>query len=523
MRNKQIANIMFFSRAITAPDLTNHPKNLDRFPCTENQLNLIKEYDVPFTYLLDYNSIIDKRFKEKLSECPKAEIGAWFEIVKPMAEKLGIEYSGREGFVWDWHCNVSFPVGYSLKQREAFVDIFMDEYKKSFGDYPKMVGSWLIDAYTLNYMYENYHIEAACICREQWGTDGITLWGGHFGQGYYPSKNNILCPASTKQNQINVPVFRMLGSCPIYQYDAGLSLTDGPAEWMGVITLEPVYKDPEVGGGGVPEWVDWYLKENFKPDTLQFNYTHIGQENTMGWNNQKDGTIDQLNKITKMAKEGKVVLQTLLETAREYKESYKLTPATSVTALDDWKGKGTQSFWYECRNYRINCYKENKKFWIRDITLFREDYPERYRQELCTTNDMYFDNLPVIDGNRWSGGGIRAGIYPQIINPLGDFEFLEGETEVSYAENTETVTVKNGETCFKMIFTENEIEIVCSEEFRLVMRMSERGQKPQICNNQFKYRHNGFDYEISVAADSVKEEDNDIVISSANKKISLLV
>jgi hypothetical protein len=44
-------------------------------------------------------------------------------------------------------------------------------------------------------------------------------------------------PAQTAANQIPVPVFRMLRSDPIYQYDAA-----NPGEGQIVVTLEPVYK-----------------------------------------------------------------------------------------------------------------------------------------------------------------------------------------------------------------------------------------------------------------------------------------
>ena len=54
-------------------------------------------------------------------------------------------------------------------------------------------------------------------------------------------------PAQTEEGQIPVPIFRMLGSDPIYQYDDGLG-----QERQGVISLEPVYEkagmDRPLGG-----------------------------------------------------------------------------------------------------------------------------------------------------------------------------------------------------------------------------------------------------------------------------------
>lgn len=76
--------------------------------------------------------------------------------------------------------------------------------------------------------------------------------------------------------QIPVPVFRMLGSDPLYQYSAGVAGNGQP-----VITLEPVY---EGIGGGSREWVDWFLRENFGDGPhFALSYAQAGQENSFGW------------------------------------------------------------------------------------------------------------------------------------------------------------------------------------------------------------------------------------------------
>ena len=65
---------------------------------------------------------------------------------------------------------------------------------------------------------------------------------------YYPSVNNMFCPANNPENQINMPVFRMLGSDAIYAYD--YQVTDYNND--GIPTLEPVWNP----GGGSEVWVE---------------------------------------------------------------------------------------------------------------------------------------------------------------------------------------------------------------------------------------------------------------------------
>ena len=81
-------------------------------------------------------------------------------------------------------------------------------------------------------------------------------------------------PAQNEQNQTPVPIFRMLGSDPVRQYDEGLG-----SGRQGVITLEPVYKF----GGGDSAWVNWYFKQFVAGNAMEYAYTQAGQENSFTW------------------------------------------------------------------------------------------------------------------------------------------------------------------------------------------------------------------------------------------------
>jgi hypothetical protein len=378
----------------------------------KKQLELITKHHLPVTFLMQYDALINPDFVDLLSAYSKEiEIGGWLEIVQPMCEAANITWRGRPGYSWDWHAHVGFTVGYLKSERIALADVFMEKFKEVWGHYPASVGSWIIDAYTLSYLSERYGISASCNCKDQWGTDGYTLWGGYYGQAYYPSKNNVLCPAQTKEQQIPVPIFRMLGSDPIYQYDFGLDIEEGSTECQKVVTLEPVYTGQD-GGGGNPSWVDWFFRENFNGLCLSFGYAQIGQENSFGWDSMKDGLTYQIEKLAKLAEDGVIKVQTLAESAGWFQKEYSCTPASAITALSDWKGEGRKSIWYNCSNYRVNFMYRNDSLWIRDIYKFDEQYEERYMDQICDRPLLIYDNLPVMDGNRWSGHGTLAGIYP---------------------------------------------------------------------------------------------------------------
>lgn len=230
-------------------------------------------------------------------------MGGWWEITQPHVEAAGMEWRGA--YPWDWHANVGFSSGYEPQEREKLVDTYMAKFKEVFGRYPASVGSWFIDARTLQYMADRYGIVASCNCRDQVGTDGYTLWGGYWNQGYYPSKLNAYMPAQTRDGQIGVPVFRMLGSDPINQYDSGIG---EPAQ--GVETLEPVYES----GGGNPRWIDWFFGMMTEGECLAYQYVQAGQENSFTWPRMQRGLEYQVRVIDSLSRAGKLTVQTLAET-----------------------------------------------------------------------------------------------------------------------------------------------------------------------------------------------------------------
>ncbi len=376
----------------------------------------MKKYHLRGTFLLQYDALMDPRYQQLLKSLPRNafEIGAWWEIPQPMVEKAGLKWRGR--YPWDWRANIGFSTGYTLREREQLADVYMNDFKKIFGYYPKSVGSWFIDAHTLNYLYQKYKIVASCNCKDQYGTDGYTLWGGYWNQAYYPSKINSYMPAQNAENQIPVPIFRMLGSDPIRQYDNGR----GSAR-QGVITLEPVY--PQAGGDST--WVNWYFKQFVDGAYMGFAYTQAGQENSFTWEAMAKGLQLQFPLIEKLSNEKKIKVETLAESGKWFKDHYKVTPATSVTINNDLPGSNGKTVWFDSRFYRANLLWENGSLRFRDIHVFNEKFPSKYETQPAASNECAFFTLPVVDGYLWSSATLVAGLkFKAVIN--GKEQVMEG-------------------------------------------------------------------------------------------------
>lgn len=417
------------------------------------QVKLVNKYDLPATFLLQYDALINPLYqdllKSKLND--HSEIGAWWELTQPQIEAAGIKWRGEHS--WVSHANIAFSTGYTKEERERLVDVYMAKFKEIFGTYPKSVGSWFIDAHTLGYMYDKYKIVASCNCKDQVGTDGYTLWGGYWNQAYYPSRVNAYMPAQTEEGQIPVPIFRMLGSDPIYQYDDGLG-----QERQGVISLEPVYEK----AGMDRRWVDYFLESIVDQPCLAFNYAQAGQENSFTWSNMSKGLEMQIPILDSLRKENKIRVETLGESGAWFKDCFKVTPATAVTTLTDVRGEGNKTVWFNSRYYRANLLWEKGTFRFRDIHLFDESYKSAYLEKPGDGNQFLFYTLPVVDGFMWSEGLDRAGLRIVRLDKDGDKEELTLDHPVVTEIGKDTLVVSAEDLkghAFKITFYETRFEV----------------------------------------------------------------
>ena len=502
---KNIVNIVNFIRAC-------EPRSaVDLLEPVTNQIALLEKYGLPGTFLLQYDALLEERFAAPLRNAG-FELGLWLEIVQPLCEAAGLPWRGR--FPWDWHAHCGFSVGYLPQEREILIDRAFEKYREVFGSYPRVMGSWTLDAHSLRYAHETYGLDAACICKDQFGTDGYTLWGGYYNGAYYPSQQNMFCPAQSEGAQVAVPVFRMLGSDPLDQYDDGLDLGAGHAKCQQVLTLEP--SCPR--GGGDLGWVDWYLRENFNGHGLHYAYTQAGQENSFGWRGMRTLPA-QLERIAGLRDDDRVTVETLGASGRWFKENFALTPATTMFV----QKRGRRSFWYNCCNYRANVVTEGKRAWLRDLYLFRQDYPERYLTAREPRDVLCFDNLPVMDGNRFSGAGVRAGWIPMI----GDKEFTFTDIACEELPNDMTRLHFTGTSCGKLAvtFTPEELKIEFDKAAALTLhrRVNPASEQPErlVFRNRVRFKHRNYAYEISLAEGKYQGE-NKIAAVNGNITVALV-
>ena len=493
----RIVNIMNFVRQCD-PRLEDSERIL--YETTAAQVALVKEYGYDNTFLLQYDALTDQAYQELFAREADAhmELGLWYEIVQPLAEKAGIAWRGREGWRWDWHVVPGFSMAYTVQERKKLIDIAMEDFKEIFGHYPGTVASWLLDSFTVSYLAEHYPVRAFGICRDQTNTDAYTLVGGYFNQGYYPARRNLFTPACTVKERVRVPVFRLLGPDPIHNYDGSRYLTQKEyLPYQGCFTLEPIWKS-----GATPQIVDWFFRNYFENEDLGFSYAQLGQENSFG----PDLLPGLRMQFEKLKDYPGICIRKMCETGEWFCKAFPdKTPATCVSALDDWDGTDRiQSVYYDCQNYVANLFRCGEKVFLRGFYYFRENVPEKYLDSPCVTWDATYENLPVADTLLWEG---NAGL---VLDTRGSAVFLE----------------KAGENCLKVswndravLFAEDGIEISGTTE--LFLDWTGSRAHPALQGDRVCYCYEGQRYALCAENAVLEEKDGGCAIRPRGQTVRL--
>ena len=384
---------------------------MDDFDTLRRILILVKQYGFPGTYALKYDALMEPRYQQLLKEYldENDELGVWWEITEPLCRRAGVGFRDtRQELEYDDRVDSAYCLGYSPEERKLLVDAYMADFYAIYGYYPANIGAWVMDSVTIGYAREKYGVKAACICRDQVATDGFTLWGGWPNGVYFPSRDNAFIPASTEEMQLDIPVFRLLGPDPIYNFEDHVRREN----MQGVVTMEPSWLP-----GRDPRFVGSYFGGMTEEDALGIQYCQVGQENNFLWENIQPGLEAQLQRLVELVREGKIRVETMGATGEWFAKQYRLTPPATFQRGYDWSGNGLSAQWYASVNYRLGLLGEEGHLRIRDLFVYRQDYASRYLRQRIQTRQSLFDAPPVMWPQFWGGPDDRP--YIRLVDDRG--------------------------------------------------------------------------------------------------------
>lgn len=159
-----------------------------------NQYQALQSRNFPATWLLQYDALVDRELVDETKKFLfRHEKGIFLEVSRSLAEAAKVPYD--ETVRWS-SPKIVFLSAYSPKERRRLIDELMRVFKNTFGYFPKSVGAWWVDSYSINYLNEKYGVKTAMVVADQKVTDSYGVWGQWWGYPYIASRENIQTPTN---------------------------------------------------------------------------------------------------------------------------------------------------------------------------------------------------------------------------------------------------------------------------------------------------------------------------------------
>lgn len=355
------------------------------------QYSYIKKNQLPATWLLTYDILLSKEAMSVIKDMDnQQELGIFFEVTPALTNSLSIPYPETDS----WHrSHAIFLTGYMQKQRMLMIDELFDTFKNKVGFYPKSVGAWWIDGYSLKYMKEKYGVTAYLNVSDQYETDGYHIWGQYWSVPYYPSNQHAAIPANNLSNKLDVVITQWAARDPFNGYGRSKSSMYSTQDYF-VLGLPDSYFEKIVG-----------LYTSVSNNA--FGHIVLGLEGGLPANFYQGPFSRHIAIAQNLQKNQGIQVVTMQQFAQWYREKFPQLSPVHLIETDDLLGTGTKVFWYQSPNYRLFMTYDNNILSIKDLRTYHSDFQEPFYISPNKQYDQYIINSYIIDsvdqpGTEWS-------------------------------------------------------------------------------------------------------------------------
>lgn len=283
-----------------------------------------------------------KDFVSKLKSMDQnQELGLFLEITPDLARDAGVTYNKTDA----WHRATSlFLSGYSQNDRKKLIDTYFKKFKDTFTYYPKSVGAWWVDAYSLSYMQKKYGITGVLGMSDQYDLDGYQLWGSWWSVPYYPSKLHAAVPAQNPQEKLNVVTFRWAPREPLNGYNNSLKFTPSMYSLQDYATI------------GLNEEYFSNLLQTYalqKPYNT-FGHATVGLEGDLGAPEYALNFSKRLDVVKALIDEDRISVVTMKDFSTWYMKRFPaLSPTHIIEKADLLTKTSKKALWVNTPFYRV--------------------------------------------------------------------------------------------------------------------------------------------------------------------------
>lgn len=326
-----------------------------------SQYGIIKRENLPATWLLTYGAIEHAGVASVVKEMDQQqELGIFMEVTPNFAQAAGVTYNDTGS----WHHATSvFLSGYTKEERIKMIDVVFAKFKDEFGYYPKSVGAWWIDSFSLDYMKNKYDIIANLGVADQFSTDGYQVWGQPWSIPFYPSKKHAGIPAATVDNKIDVVTTQWAPRDPLNGYkDSLYSTQDYP-----LLKLSTDYFNNLLG-----------LYAGKHNNT--FGQIVVGLEADLNAAGYEKEFANQMRSVSERGKSGEFEILTMKEFSEWYRRKFPDISPPHTIITRDFLSEPLTTLWYQSPQYRINVLHnhDNGETSILDLRIYSDEIIEPY-------------------------------------------------------------------------------------------------------------------------------------------------
>lgn len=366
------------------------------------EMDILRKYSIAATWLVRFDALGNQQIAEVLLKTPsKDERGLFLEVTPTWTQAAGVAYQKSP----TWHSAGSvFLTGYTPSDREKLIDAAFGSFKKVFGYYPKSVGAWYIDSFSLGYMQKKYGISGALIVADQYTTDNYQIWGQYWSTPYYPSDKNTLVPARNSENKIPVAVMQWAARDPVNGYGGGVAESTYSVQPNDYIDYHGL------GSDYFAKLVDLYTSQPLN----QFNQLTVGLENSYSWPKYQGEYQKQMETLSQKSRSGQFSLETMSSFADWYKLQFPTISPSQIIVAQDPLGSDHQTVWFMNPYYRVGWFYNQEGSVFRDVRQYVDGQIEPCYSSPCPTlnfatfatrvlDDVTYRQKEVVDQGKISG------------------------------------------------------------------------------------------------------------------------